>query len=200
MKVRIALAALAGVATLATVGVAAAAAAAGASTIQPTTMSQVTHAPPGCAAGQLSVTLTRGYQTRWNYRELIVTVTNTSHRACTVSGYPSLQLLNKWYSPLPTSTVRVPARTFWPAVAALFPGQSVRADITFAVFNYFYPASKYIGPPLFQQAAAYLVVTLPGVHQPYWQHFVLKIPGGPVRIMQDRLYESPLMGYVPITR
>jgi len=198
VKVRIALAALAGVATLATVGVAAAAPSAGAGTIPATTVSHVILAPPGCATWQLSVTLTRGYQAQWNQRELILTLTNTSRRACTVSGYPGLQLLNSRYGPLPTTTVRIPGVSPWPGTIVLLPGKSATANITFAVVKSFYPPWKYSGPPFFSQSAAYLVVTFPGFHQPYGQHFVLKIPGGPVRIVQNRLYETPLMGYFPV--
>jgi len=45
------------------------------------------------------------------------------------------------------------------------------------------------------------VVTLPnaypGYGQRFGQRFVLPIPGGPVRIVQDRLYETPLMLQFP---
>jgi Protein of unknown function (DUF4232) len=199
VKVRIALAALAGAATLAMVGVAAAAPSASASTIPTTTVSHVSYAPPGCRTSQLSATLTSGPQTQWNRRDLVLTLTNTSRWPCTVSGYPGLQLLSIRYWALPTTTVPIPGRTFQPAHAVLFPGQSVRADITFSVLGRFYPAVKNPAPSFGQQSdAVYLMVTLPGTHQGYGQHFVLKIPGGPVRIVQDRLYETPLMGYVPI--
>jgi hypothetical protein len=201
VKVRIALAALAGVATLATVGVAAAAPSAGASTIPAATVSHVTYAPPACATWQLSATLTRVYQAPWNQRALVLTLTNTSRWACTVPGYPGLQLLNSKYWPLPTTTVRLPGKSPQPGVIILFPGKSATATITFAVFKSFYPPWKYSGLPFFSQSAAYLQVTLPGLHQPYWpyaRHFVLKIPGGPVRIVQNKLYETPLMGYFPV--
>lgn len=197
MKVRIALATLAGVATLATVGVAAAAPSAGASTIPATTVSHVIYAPQGCATWQLSATLTSGHQAQWNQRALVLTLTNTSRSACTVSGYPGLQLLNSKYWPLPTTTVRLPGKSPWPGTIVLFPGKSATANITFTVFKYFYPPWKYSGPS-FSPSAAYLVVTLPGLHQPYGQHFVLKIPGGPVRIVQNKLYETALTGYFPV--
>jgi hypothetical protein len=200
VKVRIALAALAGVATLATVGVAAAAPSAGASTIPAPSVSHVTYPSPGCATWQLTATLTRGHQTQWNYRELVLTLTNTGNRACTVSGYPGLQLLTGKYWPLPTTTIRIPGKSPWPGKIVLLPGQSATADITFAVLSYFYPALKYTAPPFSLPSAAYLVVTLPGSHQPYGQHFVLKIPGGPVRIVQNRLYETPLTAHFPILR
>ena len=210
MKVRIALAALAGVATLATVAVAATATSASASTV-PNTVSHITYAPRDCAGWQLSATLTRGYQTRWNNRELVLTLTNTSRSACTLSGYPGLQLLNSKYRPLPTTTVQVPGWTFWSAKTVLLPGQSATADITFAVSGPFYRGWNYPTPAFYQGGAAYLVVTLPGIYpvpgqpygqpnwQPYGQHFVLPIPGGPVRIVQNRLYETPLMGHFPVT-
>jgi Protein of unknown function (DUF4232) len=188
VKVRIALAALAGVATLATVGVVATAASAGASTI-PTTVSHVNYPPPG-AGWQLSATLTRGPQTAWNYRELILTLTNTSHLALTVAGYPGLQLLNNRYWPLPTTTVRVSERTWGQAAITLFPGQSATAEITFTVYGHVFPF--YSGPPMLSPSAAYLAVTLPS-----GAHFVLKIPGGPVRIAQDRLTETALTGHFP---
>jgi hypothetical protein len=207
VKVRIALAALAGVATLATIGVAATAASAGASTI-PTTVSHINYAPSDCAQWQLSATLTSGYQTRWNQRELVLTLTNTSNAACTLSGYPGLQLLNDRYQPLPTVTVqapgmRFPGNTWWSNEGVLRPGQSATSDITFAVQGRFHPVWNYTWPPFYQGSAAYLVVTLPNASPGYWpqqgaQHFVLPIPGGPVRIVQNRLYESPLIGHFPM--
>jgi uncharacterized protein DUF4232 len=207
VKVRIALAALAGVATLATVAVAATATSASASTV-PNTVSHITYAPRDCAGWQLSATLTRGYQTRWNNRELVLTLTNTSGRACTLSGSPGLQLLNSKYQPLPTTTVQAPGRTFWSGKTVLLPGQSATAEITFAVSGPFYRGWNSPTPAFYQGGAAYLVVTLPGSYpvygqpnwQPYGQHFVLPIPGGPVRIVQNRLYETPLMGgHFPVT-
>jgi len=211
VRVRIALAALAGVATLATIGVAATATSAGASTTPtPTTVSQNTYAPGACARWQLSAALTSGYQTRGNQRELVLTLTNTSNLACTLSGYPGLQLLNYRYQPLPTTTVPVSGLRFpvgtWSNGIVLRPGQSATADITFAVQGRFHPVWNYGWPAFYQGSAAYLVVTLPnaypGVVQPYWQQFgqrfVLPIPGGPVRIVQNRLYETPLMGHFPV--
>jgi Protein of unknown function (DUF4232) len=209
VRIRIALAALAGVATLATIGVAATATSAGASTI-PSTVSHITYAPRACAQWQLSATLTNGYQTRGSQRELVLTLTNTSNSACTMSGYPGLQLLNSRHQPLPTTTVpvsgvRVPMMT-WSNGSVLRPGQSATADITFTVQARFHQPWNYSWAPSYQGSAAYLVVTLPnaypGVMQPYWQQFgqrfVLPIPGGPVRIVQNRLYETPLTGYFPV--
>ena len=103
--------------------------------------------------------------------------------------------------------VQVPGRTFWSAKTVLRPGQSMTANITFAVSGPFYGGSNNPTPAFYQGGAAYLVVTLPGIHpvygqpnwQPYGQHFVLPIPGGPVRIVQNRLYETPLMGHFPVT-
>ncbi len=199
MKVRIALAALAGVATLATVGMAATATGASAGTI-PATVSHVNFAPRNCAGWQLSATLTSGYQARWGNRELVLTLTNTSSMACSLSGYPSLQLLNSRHQPLPTAVVQVPGRTSWPAQAVLHPGQSAIADITFAVYGRVHPLGNYPGPGFYQGSAAYLAVTLPGssgIYQPYGSAFmprlVLPIPGGPLTIAQNRLYETPLM-------
>jgi hypothetical protein len=205
VRVRIALAALAGAATLATIGMAATATSASASTV-PTTVSHITYAPRACAAWQLSATLTGGYQTRWNYRELVLTLTNTSRSACTVSGYPGLQLLNSRHQPLPTTAEQVPGaqlpeRTYGPTGIVLLPGQSATADITFAVQGRFYPAWNRS-----RGSAAYLVVTLPYAYPGYGQwsgqqfgaRFVLPIPGGPVRIVQDRLYETSLTGHFPV--
>ena len=202
MKVRIALATLAGAAMLATAGVAAMAPSAGASTVPATTVSHVTYppAPRGCTGWQLSATLTRGYQTWGNHRELVLTLTNTSRSACTVSGYPGLQLLTSRYQPLPTTTVPVTVRFPSANPIVLLPGRSVTADITFTVYGLPYPWN-HIALPIRMASAAYLVVTMPNSHTGYWgywQHFVLKIPGGPVRILQDRLYETPLMGQFPI--
>jgi hypothetical protein len=221
VKVRIALAALAGVAMLATVAVAATATSASASTL-PNTVSHITYAPRDCAGWQLSATLTRGYQTSSNNRELVLTLTNTSRTACTLSGSPGLQLLNSKYQPLPTTTVQAPGRTFWSGKTVLLPGRSATAEITFAVSGPFYRGWNSPTPAFYQGGAAYLVVTLPGSYpvygqpnwqpygqpnwqpygQPNWQpsgqHFVLPIPGGPVRIVQNRLYETPLMGHFPV--
>ncbi len=215
MKVRIALAALAGVAALATVGLAATATSASAGTVPiPTPVSHITYAARYCAGGQLSATLTSGYQIRGSNRELVLTLTNTSSRACSLSGYPGLQLLNNRYQPLPTAVTQVPGRTSWSGQSVLLPGLSLTADITFTVSGPYYPAGIHTWP-FYQGRAAYLAVTLPGAYpvypvtgkQPYGQptgqlfqpRFVLAIPGGPVRIVQDRLYETPLMGYFAVT-
>jgi len=205
MKFRIALAALAGVATMAAVGMAATAPSAGASTAPTTTtVSHVIYPPPprGYTGWRLSATLTSGYQTRGNQRELVLTLTNTGRSPVNLAGYPGLQLLNSKYQPLPTTTVPVTVR--FPAAnsAVLRPGQSATADITFTVYQMVYPWKHY-GPPYYMPSAAYLAVTLPNTHTgngSYWgyTHFVLKIPGGPVRILQDKLYETPLMGQFPI--
>jgi hypothetical protein len=211
VKVRIALAALAGVATLATVAVAATATSASASTV-PNTASHITYAPRDCAGWQLSATLTRGHQTRWNNRELVLTLTNTSRSACTLSSVPGLQLLNSKHQPLPTTTVRVPGRTSWSGMSVLRPGRSVTTDITFTVSGPIYGGPNHPTPAFYQSGAAYLVVTLPSSHpvygqpygqpnwQPFGQRFVLPIPGGPVRIVQDRLYVTALTGHFPDIR
>jgi hypothetical protein len=204
MKFRIALAALAGAAALAAAGAAATAPSAGASTVPATTtVSHITYPSPprGYAGWQLAATLTRGYQTWGNHRELVLTLTNTSQWPVSLAGYPGLQLLTSKYQPLPTTTVPVTVRYPWANSIVLRPGQSATADITFTVYQMVYPWKHY-GPPYFMPSAAYLVVTLPGSHQGhyqgYGQHFLLKMPGGPVRILQDKLYETPLMGQSPI--
>ncbi|HTX27158.1 MAG TPA: DUF4232 domain-containing protein [Streptosporangiaceae bacterium] len=208
MKVRMALAALAGVAVLATVGVAATATSAGASTTR-TTVSHTTYAPRDCAGWQLSATLTRGPKTWGNNRELVLALTNTSRSACTVSGYPGLQLLGAGHQALPTTVVKVPGaqipeRTWGPAGIVLLPGQSATADITFTVQGRLHPALNYPGPPFFPVSAAYLVVTLPngypGHVPPFGPRFVLRIPGGLVPIVQYRLYETALAGQFPVFR
>jgi hypothetical protein len=207
VKVRIALATLAGVAMLATVGVATAASAS-ASTTPTTTVSHVIHTPPACAAWQLKATLSgpvKGY-----YRTDILTLANASPRACTVPAYPGLQLLNSNYRPLPTTTIKVSP---WSPVGpqgsvVLFPGQSATATISFAVSWPRY-GRDYTGPPFsYGGKAAYLVVTLPSSYMPgqgylpWWgpQQFTLKIPGGPVRIAQNKLYQAALMGHPFFTR
>ncbi len=198
MKVRIALAALAGMATLAMAGVAATAAGASASTV-PTTASHLTYPRGDCAGGQLTAALTSGYQTSGNHREMVLTLTNTSSMACNLSGYPSLQLLNSRYAPLPTTTVQVTGRTSWSAQTVLRPGQPATADITFTVYGPGHRGLPYT-PAFYQWGATYLAVTLPGSGQayglpnwhPYTQRLVLPIPGGPVQIVQNRLYETPL--------
>ncbi len=203
MKVRIALAALASVATLATVGVATAASAS-ASTTPVTTTSHVTYTPRACTTWQLKATLSgpvSGYQ-----RTDILTLTNTSRQACTVPAYPSLQLLTSNYRPLPTTTVKV---SYWTPVGSqgtvvLLPGQAATATISFTVYRPWY-GWKDPGPPFYGGKAAYLVVTLPSSYVPWmagrgllpWsgpQQFTLNIPGGPVRIVQNKLYQTALMG------
>jgi hypothetical protein len=197
VRIRTTLATIAGVATLATVGVAAVATSASASTTSPTTTSHVVYTPGACTVGNLSATLTLGHQVKGNNRELILTLTNTSHRACTVSGYPGLQLLTVRYAPLPTTTIPVLGKSPFPAKIVLFPGRSATADITFAVYGRFYPWN-YSGSPFYGAKAAYLVVTLPNAQRPSGQHFTLKIPGGPVRIVQNRLHETALAGTFPV--
>ncbi len=205
MKFRIALAALAGAATLAAVGMAATAPSAGASTVPATTtVSHVTDPPPprGYTGSQLSATLTRGYQSWGNHRELVLTLTNTGQWPVTLSGYPGLQLLTSRFQPLPTTTVPVTVRFPAGDSIVLRPGQSATADITFTVYQMVYPWQRH-GAPYFGVGATYLVVTLPGTHQGSYyrghgEHFVLTIPGGPVRIVQDKLYQTPLMGQFPI--
>lgn len=193
MKVRIALATLAGVATLATVGVTTAATAASASTVTPATTAAHVYTPPGCTFGQLSARLSGPIAKGMN-RSYTLTMTNTSHKVCTVSGYPGLQLLNARHQPLPTTTIKVtyPSRAKSPIV--LFPGQSATATISFRVYGSSYGWYR-SGPPTFGASAAYLSVTLPNSHPAWWQHYVLKIPGGPVRVVQNRLYETALMGH-----
>jgi Domain of unknown function (DUF4232) len=195
VRIRTALAALAGVATLATVGAATVATGASASTTTTTTTSHVVYTPSACTVGNLSATLTVGHPSGWNNRELVLTLTNKGYRACTISGYPGLQLLNAKYWPLPTTTT--PVIKGIPAKIVLLPGRSVTAEITFAVYGQHY-RWNYSGFPFYGASAAYLVVTLPGTHQPSWQHFTLKIPGGPVRVVQNHLYETALVGTHPI--
>jgi Protein of unknown function (DUF4232) len=201
MKVRIALAALAGIATLATVGVTTAATAANAGTTGTTTTAKVSYPLPGCTVGQLTATLsgpTTGYS-----RSDVLTLTNTSRSACTLPSYPGLQLLTARYRPLPTTTIKVTYRSpAWQrGTIVLLPGQSVTATISYAVYRPWYGWYRG-GPPFYGARAAYLVVTLPssylpGQNMPWWapRQFTLTIPGGPVRIMQDRLYQTALMGH-----
>jgi len=182
------------VATLATVGVATVATSASAST---TTTSHSIYTPRPATVNDLSATLTVGHKVQGNQRELILTLTNKSNRPVTLSGYPSLQLLNVRHWPLPTTTTPVFKKIPVPAKIVLFPGRSATADITFAVYGQHY-RWNYAGFPFYGASAAYLVVTLPNTHQPSWQHFTLKIPGGPVRVVQNHLYETALMGIYPI--
>lgn len=205
MKVRIALAALASVATLATVGVATAASASASTTPTTTTTTHVTYAPRACATWQLKATLSgpvRGYQ-----RTDILTLTNTGGWACTLPAYPGLQLLTSSYRPLPTTTIKVsPWTSVGPqSTVVLFPGQSATATISFTVYRSWY-RWNYDGPPFYYGAkATYLVVTLPSPYVPVvpgrgllprWglQQFTLRIPGAPVRIVQNKLYQTALVG------
>jgi hypothetical protein len=207
MKVRIALAALAGVATLAAVGVTTVATAANASTTGTTTT--VTHVgyTPGCTVRGLNATLsgpTTGYS-----RSDVLTLTNVSSSVCALPRYPGLQLLTARYAPLPTTVIKVTYRVpAWQrGTIVLSPGQSVTATIAYSVYRPWYGWYR-SGPPLYGARAAYLMVTLPSSYLPSsylsclcrpWPlrppQFTLAIPGGPVRIAQDKLYQSALMGH-----
>lgn len=201
MNVRIALAALAGVATLTAAGVATTAVSASAST---TSTTHVVPSPPGCTAGQLSAMLSMS-QVKGHNLSFVLTLTNTSHQACTVSGYPGLQLLNSWKQPLSTKTVLV--QSTFPALGkiVLLPGRSATATISFTVYGRYFGWNQR-GFPFLGAKAAYLQVTLPSTGMPWpwghsWipaQHFTLRIPGGPVRIVQNRLSETALMGHMPV--
>lgn len=194
MKIRIAAATLAGVATLAMVGMAAAAPGASASTTSTTsatTVSHVIYTSRACTVGQLSAKLSGPV---WGtQRTDTLTLTNTSYRACTLYGYPGLQLLNSWYQPLPTTTIKISNWMPYRFPILLLPGQSATATISYSVYGPRYGWNQ-PGPPFFGASAAYLVVTLPGTPPYGWQHFVLRIPGGPVKIVQNKLYETTLVG------
>jgi len=195
MKIRTALAALAGVAALASVGMTATAA--GASTTV-TTPPPVIHTVPVCTVGQLTAQLSSGYVFQFNHRDLTLTLTNTSWRACTVSGYPGLQLLGFRWQPLPTTVDHVFSWSPSAMPITLYPGQSATATISFTLAGRYYPGQYY---PFRTPSAYYLEVTLPGFYpvHPMWgwwqPSFILRIPGAPVRIQQDRLFETALTGF-----
>jgi hypothetical protein len=197
VKIRFAVAALAGLTALAGVGVATAGSASASTTTAPAAVRTL----PGPVAAPLSARLSLS-QVRGNERSYTLTLTNVSHHPLTVSGYPGLQLLNSWRKPLPTTTVPV-MRTFpLPGKVTLFPGQSATARISLTVYgrHFWYPR----GMPFYGAKAAFLQVTLPSVplpptpgHAHGWlpaQHFTLLIPGGQVRVVQNRLYETALTG------
>ncbi len=197
MRIRIALATFAGVATLATFGAAAIAPNAGAATTS-TPVTRVVPMPPGPAAGDLSARLSlptvRGQNVSY-----VLTLTNVSHHAVTVSGYPDLKLLNIFRHPLPTTTNRVPS---WFHKVVLFPGHSATTTISFVKFGRFFPGSRSFGA-----RAAFLQVTLPSAPMP-WQHhgfmpqvrFTLWMPGGPWRVVHNTLNETALTGHLPFHR
>ena len=201
MKVRFAVAALAGLTALAGMGVATAGSANASTTSAPAAVRTM----PGPVAAPLSARLSLSHA--WgNERSYTLTLTNVSHHPVTVFGYPGLQLLNVWMKPLPTTTVPV-MRTFpMPGKVMLFPGQSATARISLTVYgrHFWYPR----GMPFYGAKAAFLQVRLPSVplppmpgHAHGWlpgQHFTLLIPGGPVRVVQNRLYESALTGQWPV--
>jgi len=198
VKIRIAAAALAGVASLAMIGMAAAAPGASASTASAMTVSHVIYTPRACTVGRLSARLSGPV---WGaHRTDTLTLTNIGNRACTLYGYPGLQLLNSRYQPLLTTTIRIYNRMPYRFPIVLLPGQSATATISYSVYRPWY-GWNYTGPRFFGASAAYLVVTLPGtppfgLWQHFWwqHHFVLRIPGSPARIVQNRLYETMLAG------
>ena len=205
MKVRIALATLAGVAAMAMTGVATTAASASASI--PPTPAPVAHQPPGCDVGQLSAALSlprvKGHE--YSY---VLTLTNISHHhACTVSGYPGLQLLSAFRLPIPTKTIEVKRAFHAPEKIVLPPGRSATAEISFTVYGA--PSGRHPhGMPFPWAKAVYLKVTLPGFPEQgrpgephHWlpaQYFTLRIPGGPVRVVHNQLFETALAGHLPV--
>ncbi len=201
MKIRFAVAALAGVTALAGIGVATAGSASASTTAAPAAVRTL----PGPAAAPLSARLSLSH-VRGNERSYTLTLTNVSHHPLTVSGYPGLQLLNSWMKPLPTTTVPV-MRTFpLPGKVTLRPGQSATARISLTVYgpHRWFPR----GTPFYGAKAAFLQVTLPSMPMPgepghghHWlpaQHFTLLIPGGQVRVVQNRLFETALTGQGPV--
>lgn len=198
MKIRFAVAALASLAALTGAGVATAGSASASTTTAPAAVRTL----PGPVAAPLSAKLSLS-QVRGNERSYVLTLTNVSHRPLTVFGYPGLQLLNIWMKPLPTKVIPV-LRTFpGPGKVVLLPGQSATARISLTVYgrHFWFPH----GTPVYGAKAAFLRVTLPSVPLPWapgqahhWtpaQHFTLSIPGGPVRVVQNRLYETALAGH-----
>ncbi len=191
MKIRIALATFAGVATMATLGAAAIAPSAGATTT-PSPVTHVVPAPPGPGdlSARLSMPVVKGKNVSF-----VLTLTNVSHHAVTVSGFPDLKLLNIFRHPLPTRTVLVTSPFFIHKVV-LFPGHSATAKISFVTFGRFFPGHHFLAAK-----AAFLQVTLPSAAKP-WPHHgfmpqvrsTLWIPGGPVRVVQNTLYETALTG------
>ncbi len=191
MKIRIALATFAGAATLAMVGAAVIAPNAGAATTTATPATRVVPMPPGPGdlSARLSMPTVKGQNVSY-----VLTLTNVSHHAVTVSGYPDLKLLNIFRHPLATKTIHVPS--FFIHKVVLFPGQSATAKISFVKFGRFFP-----GAPSFGAKAAYLRVTLPSVPKPWPHHgfmpqvrFTLWMPGGPWRVVHNTLYETALTG------
>ncbi len=192
MKIRIALATFAGVATLATVGAAVMAPGAGAATTTATPATRVVPAPPpgpGDLSARLSMPVVRGHNVSF-----VLTLTNVSHHAVTVSGFPGLTLLDIFRHPLPTKTVQVTSPFIHKVV--LFPGHSATSTISFVKFGRFFPGHHFFGA-----RAWYLQVTLPSAPMPWPHHgfvppvrFTLLIPGGPVRVVQNTLTVTALTG------
>ena len=109
---------------------------------------------PRCEPQNLSASL-RGPQSAAGYREgVILTLTNTGQRSCSLDGYPGLGLLDRAHR-------AVPSHTFWGPtwfdpdpgrqLIVLSPGETASADLAWT-------SGALLGHAVF---AAYLIVTPP---------------------------------------
>ena len=185
MKLRIAIAAFASVATLGAVGAVAAVWPSSASTTTTQTAAQTTYTPPRCYIGDLSAGF-HGYQIEMGSRGFLLTLTNISNHSCTLYGYPGLQLLNAKLQPLPTMTLW--GMTYFDrnqvkSLIMLSPGETASADISFGVY----------GTPSNSVLATYMEVTPPNCYN----HFILKIPYGPVLVYLHQVQVTPMARHTP---
>jgi Protein of unknown function (DUF4232) len=135
---------------------------------------------PRCTVGSLSAGL-HGAQAGLANRGMILTLTNTGNRSCTLDGYPGLGLEDSSHN-------AVPSHTHWggtyfdqdpgPAVIVLSPGETASADLAYVVG----------AGTSSDSVATYLQVTPPNA----FSHLTVPIPGAPERIDHGNLFVTAM--------
>ena len=140
----------------------------------------VASALPRCGQQNLSAGL-HGLQAGLGNRGLILTLTNTGIRSCSLNGYPGLGLENSAHHVLPSHTTwgstyfdHDPGRS----LIVLSPGETASADVAYAVGD---GTSS-------DSVATYLDVTPPNAYL----HLRVRIPHAPVRIYHGRLFATAM--------